>query len=329
MNRLFFIKLLILVSALVLLLCGCTSSMPTAGSMSEISTTIEKNPNTSKESSKAVSSEAEQSSKTEQDEFVLDLSDIPEFSGEAFIVINDNIPTFSDSDLTTESYELYSKLDYLGRCGVAIASVGKDIMPTEERGSIGSVKPTGWHTVKYDNIDGKYLYNRCHLIGYQLTGENSNTQNLITGTRFMNIEGMLPFENMVADYIKETGNHVAYRITPVFEGENLLASGVQMEAYSVEDNGEGICFNIYCYNAQPDIEIDYSTGDSSYTEVPTESEEPSESEITYILNTNSKKFHYPSCTSAQKISDKNREETDKSREELIAIGYDPCGNCDP
>ena len=202
-------------------------------------------------------------SNTENTLETLNLTSVPEYSGKAYVAINGNDPTFSTAELTTTSYEKYSSLDKLGRCGTAIASVGKDIMPTEERGSIGDVKPTGWHTVKYDNIDGKYLYNRCHLIGYQLTGENANTKNLITGTRYLNIEGMLPFENMVADYVEETGNHVAYRVTPIFEGNNLVASGVQMEGYSVEDNGDGICFNVYCYNVQPGITINYATGESS------------------------------------------------------------------
>ena len=168
--------------------------------------------------------------------------------------------------LTTTSFESYSELDSLGRCGVAYACASTDTMPTEERGTIGQIKPTGWHTVKYDCVDGKYLYNRCHLIGYQLTGENANTKNLITGTRYLNVEGMLPFENMVAEYVEETGNHVMYRVTPHFEGTNLLASGVQMEAYSVEDDGEGVCFNVYVYNAQPGITIDYKNGDSRLTE---------------------------------------------------------------
>ena len=191
------------------------------------------------------------------------LSDIPEYSGEAYIVLNGNQPDFSPEDLTTNSYESYSPLDELGRCGVAIANVGVDLMPTEPRGSIGSVKPTGWQSVKYDCVDGKYLYNRCHLIGYQLSGENANRQNLITGTRYLNMDGMLPFENMVADYVKETENHVLYRVTPVFNGTDLVASGVQMEAWSVEDGGEGICFNIYAYNVQPGVVIDYATGESA------------------------------------------------------------------
>lgn len=164
--------------------------------------------------------------------------------------------------MTVNSYEVYSPLDALGRCGAASACVGVDLMPTEERGSIGQVKPSGWQTVKYDCVDGKYLYNRCHLIGYQLAGENANKQNLITGTRYMNVEGMLPFENMVDSYVEETENHVLYRVTPVFEGENLVASGVQIEAFSVEDEGEGLCFNVYIYNVQPGVVIDYATGES-------------------------------------------------------------------
>lgn len=191
------------------------------------------------------------------------LDSIPDFDGVTpYVVINENMPFFTEDEIVSESYELYGELDGLGRCTVAIACVGIDLMPNENRGSIGSIKPSGWQTVKYDFISGKYLYNRCHLIGYQLTGENANKQNLITGTRFLNIEGMLTFENMIADYVKETENHVMLRVTPIFEGENLVASGVLMEAWSVEDNGEGICFNIYAYNNQPGVIIDYATGDS-------------------------------------------------------------------
>lgn len=190
------------------------------------------------------------------------LEDIPAFSEDAYIAVNDNVPFFTEEDMTTQSYEYYSALDYLERCGVTMACIGIDLMPTEDRGEIGSVKPSGWQSVKYDIVDGKYLYNRCHLIGFQLAGENANRQNLITGTRYLNIEGMLPFENMVADYVKETENHVLYRVTPIFEGENLVASGVLMEGWSVEDEGDGICFCIYAYNAQPGITIDYATGDS-------------------------------------------------------------------
>ena len=198
----------------------------------------------------------------EQSQERLSLSEIPEFSGSPYIEINGNEPFFEEKDFTEESFENYSNLDSLGRCGVAMACVGIDLMPTEERGSIGMIKPTGWHTVKYDCVSGKYLYNRCHLIGYLLTGENANEKNLITGTRYMNVEGMLPFEIMVADYVDETENHVLYRVTPFFEGQNLLAKGVEIEACSVEDDGEGICFNVFVYNAQPRIEIDYATGES-------------------------------------------------------------------
>ncbi len=197
--------------------------------------------------------------------------DVPAFSGEPYVIIHDNEPEFLDSDMTETGYEFYSDLDYLGRCGYAMACIGTEMMPTEERGSIGQVKPSGWQTIKYDFVDGKYLYNRCHLIGYQLTGENANERNLITGTRYLNVEGMLPFENMVADYIKETGNHVLYRVTPVFDGDCLVARGVQMEAKSVEDNGEGICFNIYAYNNQPGVSIDYTTGLSTLADVEAKS----------------------------------------------------------
>lgn len=194
------------------------------------------------------------------------LADIPAYSGRPYIVLNANEPEFSAKELKVKSLEKYSNLDYLGRCGVAIAKVGIETMPTEERGSIGMVKPSGWHTVKYDIVDGKYLYNRCHLIGYQLTGENANPKNLITCTRYMNTVGMLEFENKVADYVKETKNHVLYRVTPIFEDDNLLASGVQMEAQSLEDDGAGIKFNVYVYNVQEGIKINYTNGDSALEE---------------------------------------------------------------
>lgn len=190
------------------------------------------------------------------------IADIPEYSGEPYAILNENQPNFDWEDLTLEPFETYSELDYLGRCGVAYANVCLDIMPTVPREEIGQVKPSGWQTVKYDCVDGKYLYNRCHLIGYQLSGENANEKNLITGTRYMNVDGMLPFENMVDGYIEETENHVLYRVTPVFHENDLVARGVQMEAFSVEDEGEGICFNIFVYNVQPGIVIDYATGDS-------------------------------------------------------------------
>ena len=193
---------------------------------------------------------------------IVSLDAIPAYSGEPYVVINGNVPFFEESEFTTSSYEDYGELDYLNRCGQVSACVGLDLMPTEERGSIGHVKPSGWQTAKYDCVDGKYLYNRCHLIGFQLTGENATAENLITGTRYLNIEGMLPFEDMVADYVKETENHVLYRVTPIFNGDDLVAEGVLLEGWSVEDNGEDICFCVYAYNAQPGIIIDYATGDS-------------------------------------------------------------------
>ena len=279
------------------------------------------------------------------------LSDVPAYSGKAYTSVNGNVPYFSAAELTTQSFETYSDLDSLGRCGVTYACIGKDLMPTEERGSIGMVKPTGWHTVRYDDlVDGKYLYNRCHLIGYQLTGENANTKNLITGTRYLNIEGMLPFENMVADYIQETNNHVLYRVTPIFEGNNLLANGVLMEGYSVEDKGAGVSYCVFAYNVQPGIEIDYATGESKLadgaqqeeqktaTVTPTPSPEPEKqepvtgseaSQADYILNTNTKKFHYPTCSSVNDMKEKNKQEFFGTRDEAIAQGYSPCGRCKP
>ncbi len=259
---------------------------------------------------------------------------IPEFTGSPYIILNDNEPEFTETEITDISYEKYSELDNLGRCGTAMACIGKDIMPTESRGSIGQIKPSGWHTVKYDTIDGMYLYNRCHLIGYQLTGENANIRNLITGTRFMNTEGMLPFENMVADYIKETDNHVMYRVTPLFDNENLVASGVQIEAYSVEDKGEGICCNVYVYNCQPGIEIDYASGDSRAVQKNDDSADDNISDsqntdTTYIINTNTNKFHLQNCEYAQQIKSENKKEYTGKRDELINKGYDPCRNCNP
>ena len=191
-----------------------------------------------------------------------DISDIDKFTGYNYIELNGNIPVFEEID-TSKSFEEYSELDSLGRAGSAFANIGVDLMPTEKRGSIGMIKPSGWHTIKYDIVDGKYLYNRCHLIGYQLTGENANEKNLITCTRQMNTKGMLDFENKVADYIKSTSNHVLYRVTPVYKNDNLLATGVIIEAKSVEDNGEGILFNVFVYNIQNGIQIDYKTGESS------------------------------------------------------------------
>ena len=283
--------------------------------------------------------------------------EIPTYSGTPYTEVNGNKPYFTEADLTTQSFETYSELDSLGRCGVAYANVGQDLMPTEPRGEIGAVKPTGWHLVKYDNVDGKYLYNRCHLIAYMLAAENANPQNLITGTRYLNVQGMLPFETKVCDYVKNTGNHVLYRVTPIFDGDNLLADGVLMEAYSVEDIGEGICFCVFAYNVQPGIGIDYATGDnwaegsetyqsaaaSVTVETPApqpetdttvqstpESSAPQESgQTTYVLNTNTMKFHYPTCSSVDDMKEKNKQIYTGSREEIINMGYVPCKRCNP
>lgn len=258
----------------------------------------------------------------------ISLENIPVFSGEPYVVIDDNEPDFSDARFDNKAYEHYSELDALGRCGYAIACIGKELMPTEDRGSIGQIKPSGWQTVKYYFVDGKFLYNRCHLIGFQLTGENANEKNLITGTRYLNIEGMLPFENMTADYIKETGNHVLYRATPIFQGAELVARGVQIEAKSIEDNGEGICFNVYVYNNQPGVEIDYITGVSRESgQIDTETTESKHP--VYILNISSRKFHDAACKQGQNIKSENRKEYTGSREALISDGYSPAGCCKP
>jgi DNA-entry nuclease len=276
-----------------------------------------------------------QAEQEQTDTSVGTLDEIPKFSGEAYVVLNDNQPDFTDEEKTTEAFETYSELDSLGRCGVAYANICEEIMPTEERGAIGQVKPSGWHTVKYDFVDGKYLYNRCHLIGYQLAGENANECNLITGTRYLNIEGMLPFENEVADYVKETGNHVLYRVTPIFTGDNLVADGVEMEGWSVEDEGEGVCFHIFAYNSQPGVTIDYATGESRLADTEdaaqdtqSETSDPSK-EQTYILNKSSHKFHLSSCSGAAEIKASNRKEYTGSRADLINQGYSPCGRCNP
>ncbi len=271
------------------------------------------------------------------------LENIPEYDKSPYVVINDNTPFFEESDYTTTSYEKYSPLDSRGRCGVAMACIGKDIMPTEEREeSLSSVTPTGW---KQENYDGTYLYHRCHLIGFQLTGENANKYNLITGTGYFNVTGMLPFENQVADYIKDTGNHVLYRVTPIFEGNNLVASGVLMEAYSVEDAGAGVTFCVYVYNVQPGIFIHYLTGDSSNISAtfPDEDKDTTDGdkdstdtdkndallneEKLYVINVSTKKFHLPSCTHAQNLTESKREERTTTAKTLLDEDHSACGTC--
>ena len=293
------------------------------------------------------------------DDGVLSYRDVPAFEGNPYVYVNDGEPTFTDEQRAAEpGHEHYGELDELGRCTAAFAVVGPETQPTEKRGSIGEIRPSGWQMAKYDFVEGKYLFNRCHLLGYQLTGENANPQNLITGTRYLNIQGMLPFENAVADYVDATGNHVLMAVTPIFEGSELVARGVHMMAESVEDGGEGVAFNVFCYNVQPGVVIDYGTGESMLEEdatpLPdvsgaesapdTASEgagagEASEKGATgsaegkgtteYVLNTNSKKFHLPSCSSVDQMSPKNREDVEDTRENLIANGYDPCKRCNP
>lgn len=277
-----------------------------------------------------------------------DLTQVPAYSGMASVSVHDNQPYFTEGEYVTTPFENYSNLDGLGRCGVAYANICRELMPVEERGTIGYVRPSGWHTVKYnDIIDGNYLYNRCHLIGYQLAGENANEKNLITGTRYLNVEGMLPYENQVADYVKSTGHHVLYRVTPIFEGDNLVADGVLMEGASVEDKGRGVCFCVYVYNVQPGIQISYATGDSSRdpayqgesalagttgaTEAPAaEPQTGGQTRTTdYVLNTNTRKFHKPGCSTIKTMADKNKQTVQMTREEVMGQGYEPCKRCNP
>ena len=262
-----------------------------------------------------------------------DLSQVPDYDGSPYATVNGNVPTIGEADLPAAS-ESYAPLDSLGRCGAAIAVVSPSTMPAEgeERGSIGMVKPTGWHTVRYDDlVDGRYLYNRCHLIGWQLTAENANEENLVTGTRYMNTEGMLPFENEVADYVDRTGGRVLYRVEPVFVGDELVCRGVHMEARSLDDAGMGVAFNVFCYNVQPGVGIDYATGESWREEsaLPQEPQAERQEERTYVLNTNTGKFHYPECSSVDRMSEKNKRVVTDTRDDVIAQGYDPCGNCNP
>ena len=278
----------------------------------------------------------------------IDIKKVPKYSGTPYIVINGDKPSFSEKD--KERVEEYSELDKYGRCGTAFANVSKDIMPTSARESIGEVRPSGWHTVKYEKIiKDRYLYNRCHLIAFQLAGENANERNLITGTRYLNVEGMLPFENKVADYVNATGNHVLYRVRPIFKGSDLVARGVQMEAESVEDSGKGISFNVYCYNVQPGIRINYKDGSSQpESEVVANKNKQSKKKndrkskkskkvvadnglkvgVHYIANTNTKKFHLSTCRSVKLMKAKNMYKSD-NRKELIDSGYVPCKICKP
>lgn len=342
----------LLVLLFSLLFTGCDTTLPQESTKKNAEVTelpydseTEKTTLEQSESETAVPLEETETQEIEEPAVTaVSLSDIPEYDGSPYVEVQGNKPDFSEKDMTTKAFETYSEQDPLGRCGVAFANVCIGLMPTEKRGEIGQVRPSGWQLVKYNTIDGKYLYNRCHLIAYQLAGENANEKNLITGTRYLNVEGMLPFENRVADYVKETGNHVLYRVTPLYKGDNLVASGVEMEALSVEDGGKGISFHVFCYNVQPGIHIDYANGDS-YQEKDedtaaqkkpngqkadtdkTNTEETKEA--TYILNTNTHKFHHTDCRSVKRMKEKNKEKYTGDREKLIEAGYDPCQNCNP
>lgn len=297
------------------------------------------------------------------------LAIIPEWSGYAFCYVNDNAPDFTPDEIWTATQESLDPLDDLGRCGTANSCIGTDGMPNDERGDISEVHPTGWHTDKYDFVDGEMLYNRCHLIAHQLSGDDAVPRNLITGTSYMNRDGMLSFEVAIGNYVRDTANHVMYRVTPIFVKDEMLARGVHMEAASVEDGGTGLSFNVFCYNVQPGVDIDYRTGDNKMSEdttaledyqsgkfaiiantlgvIPSEAEDVAQEQndaqqddteeqknqdsnmMLYVLNTNTGKFHYPDCKSVKDIKEKNRQDVEATREEIINRGFSPCGNCKP
>lgn len=303
-------RFIILLLTIVLLISGCGQSMSQDnGALSDKQQISVETTDTSEKSSDSLSAP--------------DIDNIPEYSGTPYAVLNDNIPYFSSDDFTTQSYEKYVELDELGRCGVAVANIGTDLMPTDPRESISHVKPTGWTSGK-----DPAQWNRCHLIGFQLAGENDNEKNLITGTRYMNVDGMLPFENLIADYVKETENHVLYRVTPIFKESDLVAQGVVMEAYSIEDNGDGICFNVFCYNVQPNVVIDYATGKNWYEEeVTTDAVDTQETE--YVLNTSSKKIHRPTCSAIESMNPNKKKVYTGDISELLENGYTRCKTCNP
>lgn len=314
------IRALILAAAMLVSMTGCGSTNDKKEESMKAPTTVELQNRPQKGSMSAVT-----------------LADIPAYAGKPYAVINDNSPFFTEEEIAkaTTSWEEYGDMDKLGRCSMCWASVGKDIMPTGERGSIGSIKPTGWHTVKYDFVNGKYLYNRSHLIGWQLTGENANEKNLVTGTRSFNVDGMLPFENMVADYVREDDERVLYRVTPMFDGDDFVCRGVLMEAISVEDNGDSVLFNVFVYNVQPGIKINYATGESSLDDKQTagtgdsDSEAASDVDTTYVINASSMKFHKEDCSSISSMNPANKKVVTSTRDELVSEGYSPCGICKP
>ncbi len=324
---------LIAALAAVLLVSGCSGSN---------SANTQQNTSSVTQTSAASGTAAGSASDMKYEDFSLDI--VPEYSGSAYVAINGNVPFFDGDDLDRGDFESYSDLDDLGRCGVAFAKIGQETMPTEKRGDISSVRPTGWQNRAYDGIDGDMLYNRCHLIAHMFTGQDANEKNLITGTRYFNTEGMGTFESLVQDYILETGNHVLYRVTPVFDGDDLVAAGVLMEAESIEDNGDGVLYCAWCYNVQPGITINYLTGENYLAADAAEyglaqadvqgtgsayGAGSSDGEQTYILNTKTKKFHYPDCENVADINPKYMEEYTGTRGELIDQGYVACGGCRP
>jgi len=307
-----------LAAALLTLSTACTGDLPSIPSVADLPTAppVQSQPESPDPGPAAELTDTE----------TVTLTNLPPYSGTPYVVLEDNVPDFPQEDMTATGFESYSELDSLGRCGVAYACVSQETMPAEKREDIGSVHPSGWNQARYDFVDGESLYNRCHLIGFQLTGENANEEKLITGTRYMNVTGMLPFENMVADYVKETGGRVLYRVTPVFEGDNLVASGVRMEGLSLEDQGESVCFDVYAYNVQPGVRIDYADGASA---LDTQEPPSGGGSTLYILNSRSHIFHKPDCPGALSMSEKNRKEYTGERKVLLQWGYEPCGQCNP
>lgn len=312
------------------LLAGCTrtASETQAAITTEPETQMAATTESETQMAAATEPETQKTAQTFAWENVLSPDHIPPFAAEAAVVINGNVPFFTEEDLrVSNSFVRYSELDGLGRCGSACGCVGKETEPTQERTLNDQIHPSGWHSDTYDFVDQLYLYNRCHLIAYSIAGSNGDPRNLITGTRYMNTKGMLPYENKVLRYIEETGNHVLYRVTPVFEGDNLVASGVLMEAYSLEDSGSGLMYCVYAYNVQPGIRIDYLTGDNEEDGSYVPESEVSEEDCKYVVNLRSEKIHLPDCESVKKMSPLNKWPTNMSLEDLIKKGYEPCQNC--
>ena len=367
-NAIWGIRLLILICVLVpLFIVGCKNEEPTEQTtyhnditdIAEVETTEIESGTFEEETTLEETSVEETTPQTTQSQTIksstpkvkvkykskrLKLKDVPKYKvvKAPYVRVNGNKPTFTKKEIKKKSYQKFSKLDSLGRCGVAIASIGRDIMPKSKRTSISSVYPSGWHTYRYSNVAGRYLYNRCHLIGHQLTGQNANAKNLITGTRYMNVDGMLPFEDEVANCVKYQNKHVMYRVRPMYKGKNLVASGVQMEAYSVEDKGRSVSFNVYCYNVQPGIKINYKTGTSkgsgkiygssskkTYKKKYYNKNVKKSKKGTYIISKNTRKFHYPSCGYVKRIKNSNRIKFKGKRSTLINQGYSPCKGCNP